>query len=139
MVESFKSYEARFLNKYKDKDIIERKYKIDKAVELKKQRIRGGKTYICLVCSLELLRSDGAFCNKDEHFLCKECLKSYVVTGLEDGVAKSKCVMEPDCSGSYYDPDIGKVLTKEQKLQYDRKFFSSEIRQVPDFRDHYVV
>jgi hypothetical protein len=139
MIQTFKSYESLFLNKYKDKNIIERKYKIDKAVELKKHKIKRNKTYFCLSCSVEFLRFDGVFCNKDEHFLCKECLKNYVVTGLDDGVAKSKCVMEPDCNGSYYDPDIGKVLTKEQKLQYDRKFFSSEIQQVPDFRDHYVV
>jgi hypothetical protein len=94
------------------------------------------KAYDCAICYSTFQQENIILCTNKKHPICFKCLKDHIITGIDEGIKKTKCIVGGEdgsggCDGIYIDSDIGKVLNKEQKIMYDRLEYN--------FNNKYIV
>ena len=101
------------------------------------------KCHCCLDDSFEnvdLVQCSQANC-RNEHFVCKMCLKRNIECQLESGIANLKCMfdMSDKCNGKYIVEYIKPLLTDEQNMKFMECLDMQEAIELAGICDNYEI
>lgn len=103
-------------------------------------------TYECQCCFTEYPFGELIKCSnastKYKHTFCKDCIKGYVESGINDKKATCQCMLDTSdehCNGIYTEPDIEKCLTEQTYAIFKDMLIVSEITSFAKMFDNYKI